>query len=228
MDEENVSPEDERKLLDAFEQAALHAYPNPQRIGCPGRPFLEQLARDRRSISVQDERLTHVARCSPCFQEFAELRDAARQKPRLRLLPIAAGVLIAALGVTAYVERDRFSSSSSTPTYVAANLDLKDRSAVRGAGDPAKEPRPDSLGLPRAKLNLTVTLPIGSPPGAYEIQVLQEIGHPLLSASGAASIRQGLTVLPVQLDVGTLKPGRYLLGVRRIPWDWTFHLVAVR
>lgn len=219
-----MSREDERKLLEAFEQAALHAYPNPERIGCPGSDFLAQLAKDRRSISIHDERLTHVTRCSPCFQEFATLRDeAVRHRQRRRLVPIAAGVLIVALGSVAYLEWNRFGGSSAAGAYVAATLDLKDRSTVRGVDDStAQEPKPDSLKLPHGKLNLTVTLPVASAPGEYEIQVLREIGHPLLSASGTAAIQQGMTLLPVRLDLSSLHPGRYLLGVRRVPWDWTF------
>jgi hypothetical protein len=235
MDEEKLSPDDERRPLDLFEQAALHAYPNPQRSGCPGADFLRLLAINRRSISVQDPRLTHVARCSPCFQEFAALRDAqARRRSRLRLLPIAAGVLLAAIGVTAYLERSRLfpvassGASAQAGGYIAALLDLKDRSAVRGVSKPtAEEPKPDSLKLPREKLNLTVTLPFASPAGEYEIQVLKKIGHPLLSTSGAANIQSGLTMLSVHLDISGLAPGRYLLGIRRVPWDWTFHPVLI-
>ena len=37
-------------LLEVFEQSSLQDYPNPDRIGCPGQPFLRKLAFDRKSI----------------------------------------------------------------------------------------------------------------------------------------------------------------------------------
>ena len=40
MDEEKLSPKEERSLLDIFEQSSLHDYPNPEPKDCPGKPFL--------------------------------------------------------------------------------------------------------------------------------------------------------------------------------------------
>src|SRR3954470_13408752 len=40
MNDERLTPEQRRTMLDLLEQAALHDYPNPERIGCPGADFL--------------------------------------------------------------------------------------------------------------------------------------------------------------------------------------------
>lgn len=230
MDEERLSRDEERHLLDLFEKAALNDYPNPERNGCPGADFLRQVAVNRKSVSVRDPRLNHITRCSPCFREFTEFRTAARR--RSRLLPIAGGALLVFAGAAGYLlERDRLfvPSQSSNGAYVAASLDLKDRSVVRGAGEPpSAAPKPDSLKLPREKLNLTITLPVASEAGEYEVQLLREVGHPVQSASGTAVIQpDGATILRLKLDISTVPKGKYLLGIRRVPWDWTFHPVEI-
>jgi hypothetical protein len=54
-----------------------HAYPNPTRQGCPSDDFLRQLATDRSSVAFDDPRVSHVVRCSPCFQQMEEYMDDA-------------------------------------------------------------------------------------------------------------------------------------------------------
>ena len=234
MDEEKPSPEEERQLLNLFEQAALRDFPNPDRIGCPGSGFLRKMATHRKAISVRDPRLRHVARCSPCFQEFSAFRSkAVARRKRNRLSLIAAGIVVIAMSVVGVVERARLSpifvtgTRSGGQTYVAATLDLKDRSIIRGAEERPPAAATNSLKLPHRKVDLTITLPFASPAGWYEVQLLREIGNPLRSASGDARIEKGLTLLTVKLDLFELTPGQYLVGIRRVPWDWTFHPVTI-
>src|ERR1700690_1190881 len=101
MDEEKLSPQEERRLLEMFERSSLNDYPNPEREGCPGTAFVRKLAFDRKSIPVRHPDLTHVARCSPCFREFLAYRkQAARRKMLKRVGALAAMVLLAiGLGV---------------------------------------------------------------------------------------------------------------------------------
>jgi hypothetical protein len=235
MDEERLSPEQERELVNLFEQAALNDFPNPQRIGCPGSEFLRKMATNRRSISVRDPRLRHVARCSPCFKEFTAFRaQAAARRKRTRITLIAAGVIVVAMATAGALKRARmmpfFGNGARTPagTYVAATLDMKNRSIVRGAeGTPQAPPPANSLRLPRERVSLRITLPFASEPGQYEVQILREIGKPLRTGSGNAHIENGLTVLPVKVDLGNLSPGQYLIGIRRVPWDWTFNPIVI-
>jgi hypothetical protein len=81
MDDGSLTDEQGQLMLELLEQAALHDYPNPQRSGCPGSEFLFRLACDRGSIDISDARLTHVARCSPCFTEFRSCRQSDYQCP---------------------------------------------------------------------------------------------------------------------------------------------------
>jgi hypothetical protein len=72
-------------------------------------------------------------------------------------------------------------------------------------------------------LDLTLDLPIGSREGQYEIQVLEQPGKPVASASGSAKIQNYVTVLQVKIDLRNVSPGRYLLGIRRPELDWTYY-----
>jgi hypothetical protein len=227
MDDGKNSNEEESRLLELFQHAALNNFPNPERIDCPGPEFLKKLAYDRKSIPLNDPSLTHVARCSPCFREFAEFRDRAtnRTKSRRLILIAAGGTVAAGLGIW----RLPMFRQNGTPseTYVAASLDLKDRSVVRGNSDTSQSPTVDSLILPRRRVSLTITLPFASPPGDYEVRILREVGKPLLTAGGQAHLERGATFLNVHLDLAGLSGGQYLLGIHRVPFDWTYHPVVI-
>ena len=63
----------EKDLIDTFEDVVHRDFPNPERIGCPGRELLAQLA--RRSADTQFcHLLEHVTKCAPCFDDLKELR----------------------------------------------------------------------------------------------------------------------------------------------------------
>src|SRR5215472_13905355 len=131
MSEERLSPEDERRLLGIFEQSSLNDYPNPDRVGCPGTPFLKRLATNRKSIPLTDPGLNHVTHCSPCFREFRDFRDQSRHRQRLvvRVAATVATILLVA-GLSLYFmtgEYDAFRKHGGTQSpVVAANLNLKD------------------------------------------------------------------------------------------------------
>jgi len=227
MDDGTNWKEEERRWLEVFQQAALNDFPNPQRIGCPGSDFLRRLAYDRKSIPLNDPALTHVTRCSPCFREFADLRgQASKRITRRSLILIATGAIAAtAVGIWQFPKFRQ--NAVSNGTYVAASLDLKDRSVVRGNSDSSRSPKVNSLSLPRRRVSLTITLPFASPSGDYEVRILREVDKPLLTASGQAHIADGATLLNVHLDLGSLANGQYLLGIHRVPLDWTYHPVAI-
>src|SRR3954453_2892529 len=99
MDDGRLTREQQRRMLELLEQAALHDYPNPERKGCPGSEFLQRLATDRASIDLDDPRLNHIARCSPCYREFLSYRKSAQTRSLTRRALFAAGGLAAA-GIT--------------------------------------------------------------------------------------------------------------------------------
>jgi hypothetical protein len=54
--------------MDLIRQFFLEAFPNPQRIDCPGEEVILALAADR--LPPDDPACLHVASCSECFAEF--------------------------------------------------------------------------------------------------------------------------------------------------------------
>lgn len=65
----------EKDLMDAFEYVVHRDFPNPERVGCPGREVLAQLA----SLpwdSKLSHLLAHIRKCAPCFDELKQIRQS--------------------------------------------------------------------------------------------------------------------------------------------------------
>jgi hypothetical protein len=98
-------------------------------------------------------------------------------------------------------------------------LDVRDQSVARG--ESPKPPEKKYPTIPRGLLNLSIYLPFGSEPGKYHLTIYKSDGpaKPLLSTTGIARIRQGKTIVQIQVDTIRMVPGPYILGSR--PADWT-------
>jgi hypothetical protein len=83
--------------------------------------------------------------------------------------------------------------------------------------------------LPAKPLDLMITLPFASPEGDYQVEVLNSAGKPAdVHASGRAFLKNGNTFLQLRLDLRSLRPDFYQIGIRRIPYDWVPIPVQVR
>jgi hypothetical protein len=80
--------------------------------------------------------------------------------------------------------------------------------------------RPE-LRLPRAPVQLTIYLPIGSEDGTYDVQLQRLDEPPSLESRGEARLRDHIEVLEVKLDASALPPGSYLLRLRRGTAGWS-------
>jgi hypothetical protein len=70
--------EDLDDLIIAFDRAVHEDHPNPERIGCPGRPALTRLAtqpRDSESGAILD----HIRECASCLDELRALRGSRKR-----------------------------------------------------------------------------------------------------------------------------------------------------
>jgi hypothetical protein len=76
---EESLPPDWEQFWENYRELARHAFPNPDRIGCPPIEALRQLALDRKSVSMDDPRISHCAECSPCFDYVQRLREEAQR-----------------------------------------------------------------------------------------------------------------------------------------------------
>ena len=97
------------ELQDIVQQAILREFPNPERNGCPGPASLRELA--NRPRPTRDAVWEHVTHCSPCYQEFLDLRnqvkiELARQRRAVlrRRVVVAAIVVVLAGGAIATYE----------------------------------------------------------------------------------------------------------------------------
>ena len=228
---------------DPIEELLLRAYPNPERNGCPGSDTIRALA--NKTIPRDDPAWQHIWKCSPCFAEFKELRDArrlreraARRKRSLYWATAAAFVLLcvgAALAAL-FFNRAREAQqapvakvTTATPAYPAAILNLEGVATTRSGEKTANSGQVQIQTLPRRAVDLTVYLPRGSEDGEYQLQFLNSRDDVLLSTKAQAVITRGLTEFSVAVDLTKISPGTYTVRSRRLPDGiWRMSSVTVQ
>jgi hypothetical protein len=233
MSDQALTRREEARLLKAGQRALLQGeFPNPERSGCPDKETLRAIAAHKLSLEQVVEWVDHVGFCSPCYVEYDTLRRQAVSRRWMQFGAIAAGIaIVVALGIWAWfggwpqhpVGRGGEVARGEAGAYQVCRLDLRNRFVLRGGGEESPKPPSGPLELNRGRLDLTLDLPIGSREGQYEIQVLEQPGKPVASASGSAKIQNYVTVLQVKIDLRNVSPGRYLLGIRRPELDWTYY-----
>jgi hypothetical protein len=67
--------------------------------------------------------------------------------------------------------------------------------------------------LPNSPLDLTVTLPLASPKGRYDLKLTSQ-GQTLWSKTTQAHLQKGKTLIRVQADFTKIQIGNYSLEVR--------------
>ena len=207
-----------------------NANPNPERVGCPPREVLEELARHERTID--DPWFDHLAQCSPCYAEFQALRVEAEKRTFGRRMWIAAAAvaLIAFCGWwlfrwTRAVEPERQEARDDVPPQaVVATLDLRGYSPLRGEGP---VPGQKALRIPRETSRLRVLLPVGAEPGRYDVELRAGDGRPLVNVPGDASIVDFVTTLEADVDLAAVAAGSYRLALRHKQESWREYGVIV-
>ena len=200
--------------MDLLARGLSREFPNPQRVGCPGSAILRNIAFHRLPLSEADPWLDHLASCSPCFQEFSEIRkQAAGKRRQTQMWLAAAAMVLLAVGGWLWVR-----SRPSGQTAAVAVLDLRDRTAVRGE-NPAETNQPP-LEVPRRAKSLNLELPIGSNEGAYDVALFNPSGSELFRTSATAKLEDHIVVLRTAVDLTRISPGSYFLGVRQTGVEW--------
>ena len=75
---------------------------------------------------------------------------------------------------------------------------------------------------------VTINLPEGSRAGTYEVAVLrEELGEPLATATRAATMENGMTVMIATLDLSRVSSGHYLLAIRLSGADWSYSPLVI-
>jgi hypothetical protein len=223
--EPSGSPERYRlqELLELSDSALLDtiysaAEPNPDRDGCPPRELLRELAMRTRPLS--DPLWDHVMQCAPCR---IDVREMGRGKPviplRSRLIwagLAAVAALAIGIAVGAWMWR-------TAPASITA--DLRHYAVTRSEHPPLSEPAVD---LPPRLLRLTLVLPDGSAPGAYDIEARGTGGRAVATASGHATLQDFTTRLSADIDLRSAPRGMSQLAIRRTGEGWRLFPVRIQ
>ena len=216
---------------DPIEELLLRAYPNPERKGCPGSDTIRGLA--NKAVPPDDPAWQHIWKCSPCFAEFKELRDARRLNERasrrkrnlywataMAIISLCVGAALAALFLNrpkAQQQTPVANVTTPTPAYPAAVLNLEGVSTTRSAEKSPSGGAVQIQTLPRRTVDLTVYLPRGSEDGSYQLEFLNSRNDVLLSTKAEATITRGLTEFSTPVDLTKFPVGTYTVRSRRLP-----------
>ncbi len=230
---EMLSKKAENRFVEAGRRILRNdGYPNPDRVGCPGAEVLKGLADRTVDIRAEKDSILHLGMCSPCFVEYEAFRKQVVRRKNLRLT-MGSVALVLMIGGGVWLWRRYISSGTggrpnvpTIATYRPFFLDLRNWLVFRGEQPPGAHRGP--IQLPREQLDMTIWLPVGGEAGKYDIQVSTELHKLLVTAAGAAVIRHdGVTALKVKLDLSSLKPGEYVLGIGQVgvePYRYPLHL----
>src|SRR5215472_7147832 len=229
-----------KDLLDFARSYLSEAFPNPDRQGCPPDAALRSLAFN--PTESQSGVTEHLASCSPCFRRYGELlAELKSQKEKgfiwdrisvwTKAHPVLVGtaalcLLLIAIGVGLFVRSIRQPNGPPVETnrkpnptepqnpsvaYLPFSLDLSGVSPVRGSEPPTGTQR--RVLVPNSRLALTLTLPLASPEGRYELKLSAQ-GQTLWSKTAQAHLQKGKTQIQVQADFTQVQVGNYSFEVR--------------
>ena len=222
---DELTDDELRELHRAAQEAALKAYPNPERKGCPGRDVLLEMAKVR--VPPQHAEYRHVETCSPCLREMLDLQkgELLRQRSlrRVALSGVAATVLIV-FGVVGYRTIGQRSGGQGSDT---GSLNFVEGGNRAGTAIPQKQQQ-----IGRSTRHLSLLIPMDSGAGPYELEVRDGIDPENRISSYSAVVSEELdggTILRTDVDLSGLPPGRYVLAWRkRGDATWSHGSVEVR
>ncbi len=178
----------------------------------------------RRKLPITPEEQNHIFHCSPCFATYLAIRNQIRRSRIIRLSTIWTCSTVLLVGLTLYTYNQR---SLSPPPQFATAFNLQERPVFRGTQSAVIHPSP--FVMPRGIVHLSLTLPLGSQAGTYQVQICRDKNtKALLTTSGAAAVRpDGATVLNVNVNSAWLQEGQYALGVRQDDGEWNYSPLLV-
>jgi hypothetical protein len=221
------SPEQYRlqEMLELSDDALLDTIyssvePNPDRVGCPPREALGELAVRTRPLS--DPLWDHVMECAPCRIDVREMgrgRAATPLRSPTRSFRLAAAaVLVLGIGLGTWM----LTRGAGAPTVITG--DLRPYALMRSDRSQLTEP---ALDLPQRLVRLTLVLPNGSEPGTYDLEV-RGGRRTFATASGHARLEDFMTRLEGDIDLRSAPRGPSQLAIRRTGEDWQVFPVRIQ
>ncbi len=106
-------------------------------------------------------------------------------------------------------------------------IDLRPYSPTRSESAQKNKP---PLAVPNEHVRLKIYLAVGAPEGPYEIGVLSNQLKTMVKQQATAIANDGTTFIPVDIDLGRLPDGPYVLALRPIRdgEDWQTYRLLLR
>jgi hypothetical protein len=221
LNAKGYSERDEKHILEVLGRGLLKEFPNPERTGCPDTEVLKRIASRRTSLTEAEKWLDHLGACSPCYDDFSRFRKTYELRRNRTLLAVAASILVAA-GIAGWVLLQKHNEALVAQTAV---LDLRNRSVARGTEPLPTEP---PLELGRNVSRLDIYLPLGSSEGSYDIRIASTKGEPLFVGRGVAKVETGITLLSLDVNLPSRKPGLYVLQLQKVGSEWNSYPLRLR
>ncbi len=233
-----LTKKEEELFGNGLRRAMIHDRPNPDRVGCPDKKIIRDLAFRKKIGDAEDfgRIADHLAECSPCVQDTLVYAEEYRHKAKKRrdafiAMGLAAAILLsvglwALMGirekpVAVEIPRSVPAPPANPAPVIEAHppakmpeiaqlelVTIELPMRMRGAGGSEK-----SIILPSGHLQLDVRLPLGSPEGKYKIRILNKAGNTLISAESASKFDKGFSRLSLPFDTSVLIPGTYILSI---------------
>ena len=231
-----------RELLDFARSYLSEAFPNPDRQGCPPDAALRSLVfNPNESEPTVTEHLATCSPCFRRYSELlGELKSQPRLEPRLSFTrisawskahPVLAGtaalcMLLIVIGVGLLLHGIRQPNTppmdthrkpnpteplNPTVAYSSFSLDLSALSPVRGSESATGTQQ--RVPVPSSPLDLTLTLPLASAEGRYDLR-LTAGSETVWSKSAQAQLLKGKTLIQVEADFRQIRTGNYNLEVQ--------------
>lgn len=226
--ERRFSRHEERHLLKLAAEVSRTEFPNPERAGCPSPQMLKSMAERQIPLQETGDVVDHIATCSPCFAQYWEYRRGHKRRKTAQVviiclgIAVLGGILVSRVGWPSRPQsRGQHDIAKELPkpqVYLQLVFDLRAWSSPRSDRPAAPKPQ---LRLPRAPIQLSIYLPIGSEDGTYDVQLLRPRMLPSLETRGEAQLRDHIEKLEVRIDTSTFVPGSYLLRLRRADAGWS-------
>ena len=155
---------------------------------------------------------------------FEKLQAGARDKREetkdryRRLAPAAAVAAVVAIVAGIWLHQH--------PSHKSRDLtiDLSHWVRPRGAEE---QPNEQPVQLERARLNLTIRLPVGEEPGEYQV-ALRRGESTLVQGKSAGKLENQITTLHLQFDCSSVRSGAYVLAIREDERSWEEYPALVR
>jgi hypothetical protein len=232
-----------RDLLDFARTYLSTAFPNPDRDGCPPDSALRFLAfNPKEAEPTVTEHLGACSPCFRRYSELLDELMAKQRVEKASswkrisawteahpviaaaalacalLIAIGVGLLLRGIRQPNTLPMDTHRKPNPTeplnPTvaYLPYSMDLSTLSPVRGSEQPGTGPQ-RRVAVPSSPLDLTLTLPLASPEGPYDLKLTSK-SLTLWSKSALARLQKGKTLIQVEADFRTIPTGDYNLEVR--------------